>query len=163
MTYYFTKAISLQFALCYAVSQGYVIDNSSSTEAEGKPEIWNCATEEYGTYCQFPFIYGGEMHHECTNLNNTAPEEVHCASSTFKDRTAKNILKCLPDSCVIGCKSLAKNRCLFPFTSNNETHYHCGKGINGSKSFQCATQLEDDSLEAKKLEECDMDNGCMRH
>ena len=69
---------------------------------EGKPEIWNCATEEYGTYCQFPFFYDGEMHHECINLNNTAPEEVHCASSTFKDRTAKNILKCLPDSCVIG-------------------------------------------------------------
>ena len=58
----------------------------------------------------------------------------------------------------LGCKSLAKNRCLFPFTSNNETHYHCGKGINGSKSFQCATQLEDDSLEAKKLEECDMES-----
>ena len=30
MTYYFTKVISLQFALCCAVSQGYVIDNSSS-------------------------------------------------------------------------------------------------------------------------------------
>ena len=30
MTYYFTKLISLQFALCYAVSQGYVIDNSST-------------------------------------------------------------------------------------------------------------------------------------
>ena len=36
MTYYFTKAISLQFALCYAVSQGYVIDNSSSTEVGKK-------------------------------------------------------------------------------------------------------------------------------
>ena len=28
MTYYFTKVISLQFALCCAFSQGYVIDNS---------------------------------------------------------------------------------------------------------------------------------------
>ena len=69
---------------------------------EEKPEIWNCATEEYGTYCQFPFIHEGVMHHQCINLNKTAPEDVHCASSTFMDRRAKNIQKCLPDSCVIG-------------------------------------------------------------
>lgn len=67
-----------------------------------KPEIWNCATEEYGTYCQFPFIHEGVMHHQCINLNKTAPEDVHCASSIFMDRRAKNIQKCLPDSCVIG-------------------------------------------------------------
>ena len=69
---------------------------------EGKPEVWNCATEEYGTYCQFPFIYDGEMHHQCINLNSTAPEDVHCAATTFMDRKAKDIKKCLPDSCVIG-------------------------------------------------------------
>ena len=28
MAYYFTKVISLQFALCCALSEGYVIDNS---------------------------------------------------------------------------------------------------------------------------------------
>ena len=69
---------------------------------EGKPEVWNCATEEYGTYCQFPFIYDGVMHHRCINLNSTAPEDVHCAATTFMDRKAKDIKKCLPDSCVIG-------------------------------------------------------------
>ena len=66
-------------------------------------------------------------------------------------------------SIFLGCKSLAKNRCLFPFTANNETHYHCERNINGSINFQCATQLEDDSLEAMTLEDCDMDNGCMWH
>ena len=69
---------------------------------EGKPEVWNCATEEYGTYCQFPFIYDGVMHHQCINLNSTTPEDVHCAATTFMDRKAKDIKKCLPDSCVIG-------------------------------------------------------------
>lgn len=157
MAYYFAKVISLQFALCCAFSQGYVIDNS----IEEKPEVWNCATSEYGIYCQFPFIHNGVMHHECTNLNKDEPEKVHCASSTLGSGIAMDIKTCLLDSCVLGCRSVEKNRCLFPFTVNNITHYHCAKKINGSDNFQCATKLGDNSTEALKLEECDMPNGCM--
>ena len=57
-----------------------------------------------------------------------------------------------------GCKSVDGNRCLFPFTSNNETYYHCSKGIDGSSKFQCATAIAEGSV---TLEECDMPNGCM--
>ena len=56
---------------------------------------------------------------------------------------------------------MAKNRCLIPFTTNNTTHYHCEKKINGSDKFQCATKLGENSTEALELEECDMPNGCM--
>ena len=69
----------------------------------------------------------------------------------------------LSTSIFSGCQSFAKNRCLFPFIASNETYYHCERNINGSTNFQCATLLEDDSLEAVKLEDCDMDNGCMWH
>lgn len=159
MAHYFAKVISLQFALCCAFSQGYVIDNS----IEAKPEVWRCATSEYGTYCQFPFIHNGVMHHKCTNLKNDEPEQVHCASSTLKDGTANDIKTCLQDSCVLGCKSLSNNRCLFPFTANNQTHYHCARHLEGWKvdTFQCATKLEENSIKALELEECDMQNGCM--
>lgn len=154
MAHYFVKVISFQIALCCAFSDGYVIDNS----LEEKPEVWKCATSEYGTYCQFPFIHNGSMHHQCTNLKDDEPEEVHCASSTLEDGSASDIKKCLLDSCVIGCKSVDGNRCLFPFTSSNETYYHCSKGIDGSSKFQCATAIAEGSV---TLEECDMPNGCM--
>jgi len=157
MVYNFATIISFQIALCCVLSQGYVIDNS----IEEKPEVWRCATEQYGTYGQFPFIHKGVLHHECTNLNIDEPNDVHCASITRKDGNAIEIKKCLLDSCVIGCKSVSKNRCLFPFTINNETHYHCARGINGANRYQCATTLEDNSDLPLEIEECDMQNGCM--
>ena len=76
------------------------VGNISITEE--KPEVWKCATSEYGTYCQFPFIHNGSMHHQCTNLKDDEPDEVHCASSTLEDGYASDIKKCLLDSCVIG-------------------------------------------------------------
>ena len=81
--------------------QLYVFFGNISTTEE-KPEVWKCATSEYGTYCQFPFIHNGSMHHQCTNLKDDEPEEVHCASSTLEDGSASDIKKCLLDSCVIG-------------------------------------------------------------
>ena len=67
-----------------------------------KPEVWRCATAEYGTYCQFPFIHEGVRYHKCTNLHPDVTEEVHCASNIHKDGTAAQIKKCIPDSCVKG-------------------------------------------------------------
>ena len=67
-----------------------------------KPEVWNCATADYGIYCQFPFIHNGVMHHNCINLNEDEPMEVHCASSTLGNGIAKDVKKCLLDSCVLG-------------------------------------------------------------
>ena len=61
---------------------------------------------------------------------------------------------------LLGCTSLKKSRCLFPFTVNDETYYRCSRGINNSDKFQCATRIEVDGYynRATEMEECDMES-----